>query len=69
MFWNDSQSAPVWADHDILGAHNLKPLLGSRDRKIGRHMPNIPKTGNAQGMPLLALFLNAVFEIERAYHQ
>ena len=32
-------------------------------------MPNIPKTGNAQGMPLLALFLNAVFEIERAYHQ
>ena len=31
VFWNDPQLELAWADHEIIGAHNSRPLLGSWD--------------------------------------
>ena len=55
VLWNGFQLALVWADHQTLGAHNRKLLLGSWDGKIGRLRPNIPEIGNMHVMVLLIL--------------
>ena len=57
VFWNDSQLELAWADQEIVGAHNSRPLLGSWDGRIGRHMPDTPKIGNVCVMLSLALQL------------
>ena len=60
VLWNGSQLELAWADHKVIGAHSSKPLLGSWDGKIGRHMPDTPKIGNVCVMLSLALRLSDV---------
>ena len=60
VLWNGSQLELAWADHEIIGVHSPRPLLGSWGGKIGRQMPDTPKIGNVCVMLSLALQLSDV---------